>query len=166
MINKIQVGIIMEWKHRKNLIDLKKCRLVLEDVFPESRINERDDYLIIAVKSENMEIKVKDSGTFFISQEIDEENLDSRVLYVLFVEAIHVAKNISLGFSDLIYSSDVCFYFNTTITSSFYEKARYCALLLAEDIFEAFDLEELNRYDDHLTFVISPSVTRLKSILH
>jgi hypothetical protein len=157
MSDNIQVGLIMDWRYRKNRINLHRCRKISENMFPDSRSVEKDDHFIIMNGTSNVRLKIENSGTFFISQMVNEEALNPRVLHGLFTDAIHVAKTLSLEFPGLLYSSDVYFYFNTRITASFYEEAKSCITLFAKSVFEVFYIEELIRYDEHLTFAIRPS---------
>lgn len=158
MSKDIQVGLIMDWRYRKSRIDLQKCRQMAKNKFPNSELVEENGQLVVINATQEIKLKIEESGIFFISRKINRESIEPEVLYELFLKAVYVARALSLEFPGLLYSEDVCFYFNTKITTSFYEETKSCVIRFAEYVFEVFNVEELSRYDDHLTLVIRPSM--------
>lgn len=158
MTNEMQVGVMIDWKYRENYIDLHRTRSILQNEFPELEYFEEKTQIVITNANKDIKLKIRADGTFFISRTINDVDLDSAVLNMLFAKAIVVAKNLSLEFPDIIYSNNVYFYLNAKNAYSFYEQAKKCITAFAESVFGVFKVEDLNKYDTHLAFIIRPRI--------
>lgn len=160
----IEVGIFIDWRYRKSCINIDKCKEVIENKISELTITADDSIYPIIAKNNEIRLEIRSDGAFFISQEVDSKNLTVDCIYELFIKEICIAKTLSLEFSGLLYSGDICLYFNTDITEEFYERAKRIVVDFANYTFEIFDIDLLSKYDHHLSFIIRPSTFVIREL--